>query len=234
MHAQLTIAVAQPESVPYDVAANAERHAETVRSLHADVVVFPELSLTGYHLDALPIGSGDPRLSPIIDACADTNSVAIVGAPVAGDTRHLHISMLVVNRRRATVAYHKMWLGTDEAKRFTPGREPAVITVNGWRLGLAICRDTGVPQHHSATAALKIDIYAAGVLENAQQSDVIVERARRVATEHRVWVAAASFAGSTGESYSHAAGHSGIWSPDGVAVAQAGPEVGGAASATLT
>ena len=47
----------------------------------------------------------------------------------------------------ATVAYHKMWLGTAEADRFTPGSKPAVLEVDGWRLGLAVCKDTGVPRH---------------------------------------------------------------------------------------
>ena len=35
----------------------------------------------------------------------------------------------------ATVAYHKMWLGTAGSKRFSPGSKPAVLKVDGWRLG---------------------------------------------------------------------------------------------------
>lgn len=48
MREPLPIAVAQPLCVPYDVAANAAAHAAAVRSAGARVVVFPELSLTGY------------------------------------------------------------------------------------------------------------------------------------------------------------------------------------------
>ena len=58
----LVIAVAQPLCVPYDVAVNAVTHAATVRSAGARVVVFPELSLTGYELDAPAITAEDPRL----------------------------------------------------------------------------------------------------------------------------------------------------------------------------
>jgi hypothetical protein len=43
----------------------------------------------------------------------------------------------------------------------------------------------------------------------------------------------ASFAGSTGGGYAHAAGRSGIWTSDGVPVTQAGPEPGAIARATL-
>ena len=95
-----------------------------------------------------------------------------------------------------------------------------------------ICKDTGIPQHASDTAALGIDVYVAGVLESVEAAARQEERARRVATDHQVWVAVASFAGSTG-GYSQAAGRSAIWGPEGVLITQAGPETGAIAHATL-
>ena len=233
MRDPLSIAVAQPLCVSYEVAVNAATHAAAVRSAAARVVVFPELSLTGYELDAPAVAVEDPRLGPIVEACAETGSLALVGAPVRGEAGGPHIAMLAVDGSGATVAYRKLWLGTAEAERFIPGGKPAVLEVNGWRLGLAICRDTGIRQHASDTAALGIDAYVAGVLESAEDAAVPEERARRVAADHQVWVAVASFAGSTGGGYDHAAGGSGIWRPDGVAVARAGPETGAIAGATL-
>jgi hypothetical protein len=44
----LIVAVAQPPCSGYDVAANALAHARAVRAAEARVVVFPEMSLTGY------------------------------------------------------------------------------------------------------------------------------------------------------------------------------------------
>jgi predicted amidohydrolase len=79
-----------------------------------------------------------------------------------------------------------------------------------------------------------MDAYVAGILESEEDADVPDERARRVANDHHVWVAVASFAGSTGGGYDRLAGRSGIWSPDGVVVARAGPEIGAIARATLT
>jgi predicted amidohydrolase len=152
---------------------------------------------------------------------------------VRGEAGREHIAMLAVDGTGATVAYLKMWLGGAEPDRFSPGREPAVLEVDGWRLGLAICRDTGVPGHASDTAALGIDAYVAAVLESAEDAAVPGERARRIAADHRVWVAVASFAGSTGGGYARAAGCSGIWTSDGVVIAQAGPETGAVARATL-
>jgi len=220
--------------VPYDIAANALTHAATIRAAGARVVVFPELSLTGYELDAPAITAEDPRLAPIIEACAAVGSLALVGAPVQGEAGHSHIGMLAVEGSGATVAYRKMWLGGAEPERFSPGDRPAVLEVDGWRLGLAICKDTGAPQHASDTAALGIDAYVAGMLEFAEDAAVPEERARRVAADHHVWVAMASFAGSTGGGYTEAAGCSGIWAPDGVVVSRAGPETGAIARATIT
>jgi predicted amidohydrolase len=233
MRAPLTIAVAQPSCVPYDVAANAAIHAEVVRAAGARVVVFPELSLTGYELDAPTLAASDPRLAPIIGACAETGTLALAGAPVAGQAGSSQIALLAIKGGGASIAYRKLWLGAIEARRFTPGDQPAVLEVDGWRLGLAICKDTGIPQHASDTAAMGIDVYVAAVLESAEDTARQDERAHRVATEHGVWVAVASFAGATGGGYDHAAGRSAIWSPSGDVVARAGPETGAIAHANL-
>ncbi|SEG76558.1 Predicted amidohydrolase [Thermomonospora echinospora] len=233
MREPLTIAVAQPLCVSYDVVANAATHAQTVRSAGTRVVVFPEMSLTGYELDAPAITAEDPRLAPIVDACAETGSLALVGAPVQGEQGRPYIAILAVEGTGATVAYRKMWLGAAEAERFAPGGKPSVLDVDGHRLGLAICKDTGIAQHASDTAALGIDGYVAGVLEHVEDAHVPAERAHRIITSHQVWVAVASFAGSTGGGYDQAAGRSAIWTPDGNAIAQAGPEVGAIAHATL-
>jgi hypothetical protein len=48
-----------------------------------------------------------------------------------------------------------------------------------------------------------------------------------------VWVAVASFAGSTGGGFARAAGRSAIWAPNGVVIVQAGAEPGAIARATL-
>jgi predicted amidohydrolase len=234
MRDPLTVAAAQPPCVPYDVAANAAAHAKAVHSADARVVAFPELSLTGYELDAPEIAADDPRLRPIVEACGEAGSLALAGAPVRGDAGGPHIAILAIDGAGVSVAYRKMWLGGAEPERFTPGGEPAVLDVEGWRLGLAICKDTGVLQHASETAALGIDAYVAGVLEHADDAAVPGERARRVAIDHRVWVVVASFAGSTGGGFDQAAGRSAIWASDGIVIAQAGPEPGGIARVTLT
>jgi predicted amidohydrolase len=233
MREPLTVAVAQPPCVSHDVRANATAHDEAIRAADAHVVVFPELSLTGYELDAEPVALDDPLLAPIAGACSETGSLALVGAPVEAEGGSVHIAIVGMDHAGATVRYSKIWLHGTEAERFSPGASPAVIEVRGWRLGLAICRDTGVEQHAADTAALGIDAYVAGVAETADRADVQDERARRTAVTHGVWVAVASFAGPTGGGFDDTAGRSAIWTPEGEPIARAGGEPGDIARATL-
>ena len=224
----LVIAVAQPRVEPFDVTVNATRHAAAVHAAAARVVVFPEMSLTGYELDAPTVAPDDPRLRPLIDACAARDTVALVGAPVEGP----YIAMLAIDRNGARVAYRKQYPHTSE-ERFLAGPSPEVLEVDGWRLGLAICRDTGVEEQVAQTAALGIDAYVAGVLDAPEGDAVVAERARRVTAEHGVWVAVSSFAGPTGGGYTESAGRSGIWTPDGRVAARAGRTPGEIARATM-
>jgi predicted amidohydrolase len=68
MQAPLLVAVAQPRCAAKATHSNARAHAELIRSARARVVIFPELSLTGYELDADPIAIDD--WSPSLTASA--------------------------------------------------------------------------------------------------------------------------------------------------------------------
>jgi predicted amidohydrolase len=224
----LIVAVAQPHVVPLDVVTNVVTHAAAVRAAKSRVVVFPELSLTGYELDAPLLGEDDRRLTPLIEACAATRTIALAGAPVAGP----HIAMLAIDGDGARVVYRKQYPHAAE-ERFRPGPAPEVIEVDGWRLGLAICRDTGITEHIEQTAALGIDAYVAGVVDRQEADAASGERARLISTTYGVWVAFASFAGPTGGGFDRTAGRSGIWSPQGTVAARAGRTPGEMARATL-
>jgi predicted amidohydrolase len=224
----LVIAVAQPPVHALDVAANVTRHAAAVRAAGARLVVFPELSLTGYDMDAPLLAPDDPRLQPLIQACAATDTIALAGAPVAGP----HIATLLIDGDGARVAYRKVNPHHTES-RFSPGAGPEVIEVDGWRLGLGICRDTGVEEHAAATAALGMDAYVAGVVDEPAADVVLAERAQRISRTYGVWVAISSCAGASGPDYPETAGRSGIWAPDGSVAARAGRAVNEIARATL-
>src|SRR5262249_17340748 len=86
-------ALAAAQTIPRrgDVEANLERHLALVRlaaEQGARLVVFPELSLTGYELDLaneLAFSERDARLTPLVDAASAYQVILIVGAPVRID-----------------------------------------------------------------------------------------------------------------------------------------------------
>jgi predicted amidohydrolase len=224
-----TVAAAQPPCTARDVAANARAHAGAVREARSRLVVFPELSLTGYELDVPGVDPAAPALDPLVRACADTGTVALAGAPVAGS----HIAMLAVDGGGARVAYRKRWLGGDEVGRFEPGDGATAIEVDGLRVGLGICKDTGVAEHVRGVAALGLDLYVAGVAHHARELAEQDRRGARIAAACGAPVALASFAGTTGGGFETTAGTSTIWSAGGTVLARAGADPGDLARAAL-
>ncbi len=83
MPAPLQLAVVQPPCVTGALAANAEAHALSVLAARARLVVFPELSLTGYDLEARAVAVDEPALSAVVEACATTGTTAL-GTMVGG------------------------------------------------------------------------------------------------------------------------------------------------------
>ncbi len=70
------------------MSANVQTHLRLVYAAAkqaAQVLVFPELSLTGYELDlvaGLAFAESDSRLGPLLDAAVETEMTLVVGAPV--------------------------------------------------------------------------------------------------------------------------------------------------------
>lgn len=74
------------------------------------------------------------------------------------------------------------------------------VEVDGWRLGLGICKDTGAPRHIAATASLGVDAYMAGVVHRPDEVDEQEVRGFVMARPLGAWVVFAGFPGSTGAS----------------------------------
>jgi predicted amidohydrolase len=225
MRRPLRVAAAQSEIVTGDLVGNVARHAGAVRAARARVVVFPEMSLTGYELRAPVVDPRDPALEPLVEACEQTGTLALVGAPI-GAAASRHIGMLQVDATGVRVAYRKVHLGVEERRHLEPGDGTAVLDVDGWRVGLAICKDTSVASHDDALAAEGVQVYVAGVLEHARDVRTINERARRIADARGMWVVVASYAGGAPWGFDEAAGHSCICGPDARLRAAAGREPG--------
>ncbi|MEM9204820.1 MAG: NAD+ synthase [Pseudomonadota bacterium] len=153
---QLKIATAQLNPIVGDIAGNAEKVRLAwldARERDADIIVFPELFISGYPPE-------DLVLKPAFQAAcrraveklaADTNEsgpAIIVGTPWVED-ENLHNSVAVIDNGNIEAVVHKVELPNygpfDEKRVFVPGPMPGPVMLRGVRLGIPICEDIWQP-----------------------------------------------------------------------------------------
>lgn len=128
----------------------------------ADLVVFPELSLTGYYLKdlagELACAADDARLGPIAEASRDLDVSA--GFVERGRDARLHIAQGYWSRGKLVHVHRKVYLPTygifDDGRYFGPGDRFDVFTSVAGPAGIAICEDlwhVSVPYLYGATGA---------------------------------------------------------------------------------
>jgi predicted amidohydrolase len=223
--AEFKIAAAQVPSVRGDIEANLETHAAalTAAAKHAvSVLIFPELSLTGYEPDLaaeLAMTAADARLDSLRRLARQHRIVAVIGAPLQVGGAEPAIGAIVITESGATLAYHKMHLGNSERPYFSAGDRPLALDAGGQKVGVAICADASEPAHPRTYAERGANVYAAGVFLNAEWYATDMPRLAGYAARHRLLTVMANHAASSGTYTS--VGKSAIWGPDGVLLAEA-------------
>jgi NAD+ synthase (glutamine-hydrolysing) len=156
----LKISLAQINPLVGDIPGNVERMLRAVKALYAqeapDVIVFPELCLTGYPPEDLLLRPSlglrvEPALAELCAAnsalCPDT--AWILGYPGAS-ARGLHNKACVIYRGAIQADYAKQQLPNyqvfDERRYFIPGDSPCVLAFKGIAIGLLICEDLWFPE----------------------------------------------------------------------------------------
>lgn len=169
----MKIALAQIESIDGDVDANVARHLGALRLLQAgdaELVIFPELSLTNYEpaiAARAALVADDPRLAPLEDAARELNAGICVGAPLETADKP-SISAILFSPSQARRIVHKAYLHEDETPLFAAGVEQASVFELTRRVALAICFDISVNAHIEQAAAQGMDIYLASVAKTAE------------------------------------------------------------------
>lgn len=215
----LIIAAAQSASVRGDIAGNIETHlrfAEAAAEHGVRLLVFPELSLTGYELaiaKAHTIAPDSPALDPLRDFAKKAGMTIVAGAPVLN-----YIAALAFRPDGTTSLYTKVHVHESELHVFAPGSGGPDLTINEVTVALAICADVSFPQHARHAAERGARIYAAGVMIDDAGYARKMPLLKGYAVEHKMAVLMANYSGITGGEVS--AGKSAIWAEDGTVVAQ--------------
>jgi predicted amidohydrolase len=168
----LRISAVQTKPIPGDIPSNIDSHLRLLYlaiSHQADLVVFPELSLTGYEptLAAdLATAPNDNRFSCFQKASIASNITIGLGVPTK-NAPHPCISMILFRPDGTRWVYSKRHLHPDEQRYFTSGDNLVGLTVKQTRIALAICYEISVPGHAAKTLANGATIYLASVAKTA-------------------------------------------------------------------
>jgi len=218
------LAVAQSSSIRGDITGNVTHHAELAEAAArrgARLIIFPELSLTGYEPDLamrLALTANDPRLRPLKEVAEVSGITIVAGAPMMTKAG-LHIAAFVFRPAGETLIYTKHHLHKGEEAFFVPGTLNPMIELDGERISLAICADTTHPSHAAEAARAGASVYAAGVLITPGGIQADSTQLRNYASEHGLVVLMANHASPTGGWAT--AGRSAIWDEGGIEVVTA-------------
>lgn len=243
----IAVAAAQTVSARGDVASNTAQHARLARraaDLGARVVVFPELSLTGYELDVaaqLAFDDDDPRLAPLRAVAAELDVVLVVGAPVRREGG-LRIGAIALAPDGTCEVVTKRCLGAfpesagaggpvppAERTVFEPGGDSPLVRWGGTAAAVAICADANRAEHASEAAGRGAACYLASLFITPDEVEEHGARFAGYARTHRMLVAMANHGGPTGGL--PGGGGSAIWTPDGTRIVQLDPAGAGVAVA---
>lgn len=214
----MKICAAQIKPVTGDIEANIIKHQQWIElavSSGAELIFFPELSLTSYEpkLAAQLASTQDDARLNVFQKLSDAHNIIIgVGLPTPAATSP-RISMVVFQPARARLTYSKQQLHSDELPYFECGEQGLVFTAGGQVLAPAICYESLQPSHAEQAAAAGANVYLASVAKSERGVAKAYAHYPVIARQHAMLVVFANALGACDDFVS--AGQSAVWLKDG-------------------
>jgi NAD+ synthase (glutamine-hydrolysing) len=203
-HGFVRVAAATPVVHTADPAANADEHAALIREAGAqgvDLIVFPELSLSGYAIDDLLMQDAllaevERQIAVLADAADQAGVIAVIGAPVRNGDALFNCAVVLGSGSVLGVVpktylpnyreyYEKRWFApaasrsedtvvlNGETIDFAPGLIFEAANRPGFVFAAEICEDYWAPLPPSTRAALA----GARILLNLSASNILIGKA---------------------------------------------------------
>ena len=219
----MRIAIAQLSSVKGAVLKNIERHKEFIHlaiTLHADLIIFPELSITGYEPELakdLAMDKNDTRFNDF-QMLSNSDRITIgVGAPIK--TREgTTISMVLFQPQKERELYSKQYIHVDEEPFFISGINSTGLIGAQKDIALAICYELSVPQHAEDAFKNGGKIYIASAVKTIAGVEKAITRLAEVATKYSMTVLLANCVGTADGEV--CGGRSSVWNNSGECICQ--------------
>jgi NAD+ synthase (glutamine-hydrolysing) len=206
----MRLALAQMNTVVGDLDGNRERivdHMTRAREAGAELVLFPELAVTGYPPEDLLLRPGFLRAASesLEQIAAETKGItALVGAPHLD--RDLFNACAICVDGKVEALYHKQFLPNygvfDEDRYFQSGRELVLLRCGETLVGPTVCEDIWQPGPPATDLALAGAHLVANISaspfhlgKGAEREDMLATRAR----DNSCWIAFVNAVGAQDE-----------------------------------
>jgi len=225
----MRVALYQCAPQPLDVAGNLQRLQKLVmEATDADLLVFPEMFLTGYNIGAEAVAAlaeaQDGPSAQRIAALARSAATAILyGYPERADDGRIYNAVQLIDAQGQRLCnYRKTHLfGELDRSMFSTGPDDfPLVELNGWKLGFLICYDIEFPENARRLALAGAELILVPTANMVPYDFIADVTVRSRAFENQCYVAYANYCGHEGEI--HYCGQSSIAAPDGTRIAQAG------------
>lgn len=164
----LRLALAQINPTVGDLAGNADKildYTKKARQRKADIVAFPELSLTGYPPEDLvfkPQFISD-NISKLKKICSRVTGItSVIGFIDRGENGRIYNAAAIISEKKIIDIYHKIFLPNygvfDEYRYFEAGQRSPVYLFNSIKLGINICEDIWHPDPARIQARAGADV----------------------------------------------------------------------------
>jgi len=219
----MKICVAQNRPLLGDIEKNIYNHIELIKlsiKYHPDIIIFPELSITGYDYEvALKLASdlNDTRFA-VFQNASDLYSVIIgIGVPIK-EVQNTCISMIIFHPNKPRHLYSKKYLHPDEESHFSPGKTTVGLIGKDAKVALAICHEISVLSHVKNVNNCGAKFYIASVAKFDDGIERALNRLSDIANEYSMIVLMANSVGKCGKNI--CAGRSSIWDNNGLLLGQ--------------
>ena len=220
----MILAAAQTKPVRGDIKANLLDHyrlVELASKNGAHLIVFPELSISGYERENasdLAFTIDDSRLDHLKKLATENQIIIIAGAPIRVND-DLYIGGFIIHPNSPVAIYTKQYLHPGEEVYYQPSFDyNPIIEIDNEKISLAICADIDNPQHPEDAKKNKTTIYIPSIFFSPNGINQAHDSLRNYAKKHKMDILMSNFSGDSWGAPS--GGRSAFWSTDGKLIAE--------------
>lgn len=220
----MILAAAQTKPKRGNIASNLLDHYQLIELAAqngAQLIVFPEMSITGYERENaldLAFAEDDYRIDHLKDLATDNTITIVAGAPILIENQ-LFIGEFIISPNDSVSIYTKQFLheGEDQFFQSSFDKNP-MLEIENQKISFAICADIDNPKHPENAKKNDADIYIASIFFSPNGIPNAYRDLQSYAEKHKMNVLMSNFSGESWGSAS--AGLSAFWNNKGELIGQ--------------